>query len=134
MRTGGFPGRFRRFAAGGPGRKTLKPGSVGLNKNLRPLWPGATGKPGKREAGQAGEWPDGRQPLLGISSLAHGKREMNPTFTLIFSSLLIGLYILGIVLYTSNRAPWRKIIVNEFLVFGILGFLGLWIVIHFSLR
>jgi hypothetical protein len=59
---------------------------------------------------------------------------MNPTFTLIFSSLLIGLYILGIVLYTSNRATWRKIIVNEFLVFGILGFLGLWVVIHFSLR
>jgi hypothetical protein len=59
---------------------------------------------------------------------------MNPTFTLIFSSLLICLYILGIVLYTSNRASWRKIIVNEFLVFGILGFLGLWVVIHFSLR
>jgi hypothetical protein len=72
--------------------------------------------------------------FLGIFSLARGKREMNPTFTLIFSSILIGLYILGIVLYTSNRAPWRKIIVNEFLVFGILGFLGLWIVIHFSLR
>jgi hypothetical protein len=48
--------------------------------------------------------------------------------------VLICLYILGIVLYSSNRAPWRKIIVNEFLVFGILGFLGLWIVIHFSLR
>lgn len=59
---------------------------------------------------------------------------MNPTFTLIFSSLLICLYILGIVLYTSNRASWRKIIVNEFLVFGILGVLGLWVVIHFSLR
>jgi hypothetical protein len=73
-------------------------------------------------------------PKKGKPRTVGRKPGMNPTFTLIFSFVLICLYILGIVLYSSNRAPWRKIIVNEFLVFGILGFLGLWIVIHFSLR
>lgn len=59
---------------------------------------------------------------------------MIPTFTLIFSFFLICLYLLGIVLYTSNKTPWQRIIANEFIVFGILGILGLLIVIHFSLR